>query len=617
MARTGKGKVSRAAVWVILALLIIGLAGFGATNFGGSVRSVGSVGDTSIGVDRYARALNDELRALSAQTGEPVSFREAQQFGLDRAVLRRLVSTVALEDEAARIGISVSDRRVGDYLRDIQAFQGLDGSFDRQSYTFALEQAGLTPAEFEEQLRDEIARTLVQGAVSAGAPASDTYVDTIVTHVAEERDVTWITLRPADLQEPVGEPADTEIRAYYEANPEDFTRPETREITYAWVTPDMLVDDLEIDEQELRSLYEERIDEYVRPERRLVERLVFRSEAAAREAMDRIESGETDFEALVEARGLSLDDIDLGDVTREELGDAAEAVFALEEPGVVGPVETSLGPALMRMNAILSAQETPFEEVKDDLRREFAADRARRRISEEIAPIDDLLAAGATLEEVAEETIMDLGRIDWTPDSDAGIAGYEAFRQAAQSVEQDDFPEVRELADGGIFALRLDGIREPELLPLSEVREQAARGWRREATAEALAAQAETVADRIRAGEDMAAAGPAPSVETGLTRDGFVAEVPAGFIDTLFAMEETGALDILRGSDSAVVMRLDAIREPDPDDPELAQRAAAFRARLSQSVGQDLLESFTRAVETRAGIELNQSAINAVHAQFP
>ena len=39
----GKSKGSRAAVWVILLLLIVGLAGFGATNFGGNVRAIGEL----------------------------------------------------------------------------------------------------------------------------------------------------------------------------------------------------------------------------------------------------------------------------------------------------------------------------------------------------------------------------------------------------------------------------------------------------------------------------------------------------------------------------------------------------------------------------------------------
>ena len=64
-----KKSAYNAVVWVILLLLIVGLAGFGATNFGGTVNSVGSVGNRDISVDRYARELQNELASLSQQFG--------------------------------------------------------------------------------------------------------------------------------------------------------------------------------------------------------------------------------------------------------------------------------------------------------------------------------------------------------------------------------------------------------------------------------------------------------------------------------------------------------------------------------------------------------------------
>ena len=61
---------------------------------------------------------------------------------------------------------------------------------------------------------------------------------------------------------------------------------------------------------------------------------------------------------------LTLDDIDLGDVSKSDLGAAGEAVFALASPGIVGPFMSDLGPALFRMNAVLAAQNTTFDAAK-------------------------------------------------------------------------------------------------------------------------------------------------------------------------------------------------------------------------------------------------------------
>ena len=57
------------------------------------------------------------------------------------------------------------------------------------------------------------------------------------------------------------------VRAYYAENPEAFTAPEVRQLSYAWLTPDMIQDEVTVDETALRALYEERLADFVQPER--------------------------------------------------------------------------------------------------------------------------------------------------------------------------------------------------------------------------------------------------------------------------------------------------------------------------------------------------------------
>ena len=66
--------VSKIFVWILLALLILGLAGFGATNLGGNIRSVGQVGTRDIPVQEYARALQNDIRNTSSQFGQQLTF---------------------------------------------------------------------------------------------------------------------------------------------------------------------------------------------------------------------------------------------------------------------------------------------------------------------------------------------------------------------------------------------------------------------------------------------------------------------------------------------------------------------------------------------------------------
>ena len=58
-------------VWILLAMLILGLGGFGVRNFSGKIQTVGTVGETEISINDYARALRAEMNAAQAQIGRP------------------------------------------------------------------------------------------------------------------------------------------------------------------------------------------------------------------------------------------------------------------------------------------------------------------------------------------------------------------------------------------------------------------------------------------------------------------------------------------------------------------------------------------------------------------
>src|SRR6056297_125816 len=198
--------VSKTLVWILMGLLILGLGGFGVTNLSGTIRTVGSVGDAEITVDEYARALQNEIRALEAEREEPVSFAQAEAQGIDQRVLSRLIANAALDHEAQRLGISIGDENLLEQIVDIRAFQGVNGEFDREAYGFALDQAGMSEAEFESDIRAETARTLLQAAVVSGVSAPPEHTEILLRYLAERRDLTFAVLDRTDLDTELPDP---------------------------------------------------------------------------------------------------------------------------------------------------------------------------------------------------------------------------------------------------------------------------------------------------------------------------------------------------------------------------------------------------------------------------
>jgi len=170
-------------------------------------------------------------------------------------------------------------------------------------------------------------------------------------------------------------------------------------------------------------------------------------------ARNLLDSGTATFNTLLADRELTPEDVDLGEVERGGLfKEAADVIFSATALGVVGPVQSSIGPALFNINAILEADITSYEDAREEITAELAGESARRLVSDLVTDIDDLLAAGDTLETLTADTDMKLGLIDLTSETTDNIAAYENFREVANTTNVGDFPEIQDLADGGIFA---------------------------------------------------------------------------------------------------------------------------------------------------------------------
>lgn len=608
-------KRANSVIWGLLALMMLGLGGYGVTSFSGGQTELGRVGDRTISVSDYGRTLKREMDAFSAQIGQPVGFAQAQALGIDRTVLSQLVSSATLEAQAHQVGVSVGDAQVYEKIISAPSLQGADGKFNRDAYSQFLKSQGLSEAEFEQKLRDEAARTLLQGAVLGGVSAPAPLVARLTGWAAETRSFTMAELLPSDLTEPVAAPTDEELKVWYDAHTDSYMRPETRRLTYVWLKPEALVDQVEIDEAALKAAYDERRAEFVIPERRLVSRLVFPTMVEAQAAKTKLDAGEATFAELTAARGLSPEDIDIGEVTREDLGPAADAVFALTEPAIAGPFESDLGPALYAMNGVLQGEETSFEEARDDLKAELALDRARRLVAEKQNEIEDTLASGATLADVAKDFGMELGTLDYNSESEGGLVGYEAFRKVADALTPESFPTLEALDDGGVFALQLDGIDPAAPRPLEEVRDKVAADWTADRTRSALSELAGADLAQLQNGAALAGLGRVTTHYEDFARDGFVADAPADIGKAVFEMT-AGDSRVIEAEGRVFLVTLASVTPADMADPEVGTRSAQIAASVTQSMQRDVFELFTRAAQAQTGVTINQAAVDAVNAQM-
>ena len=624
---SGKKKGGNIIVWILLGLVIIGLTGFGLSGAvsGLASQNVARVGGEPVSREEFVRAMFRQLDAFGRQAGTQLTMSQAQAIGMDQQVLSRLVTVAALDREAKALKLSVGDRIVGDQLMGAQQFQGLSGKFDQQAYDFFLSRQGLSAKEYEEELREEAARALLQSAVGGGARMPDVLAQRVLAYLGEERGFDYVRITPGSLEGGLPAPDAAALQAHYDANPDDYTAPETRRVTYVALTPEDLVDTIEVTEDEVRAAYEDRAEAYNTPAARIVDQISFPSVEDAEAAKARIEAGEISFADLAAERDLTAADIARGRVTEEDLGaEARAAVFGTVNLGVVGPVTTDLGPALYRVNAVIPARTTAFEDVQDELRRTLALDAARNEIAEHIDPVQDLLASGATLQEIADETELTLGEADVADGLEdiEGIASDAAFRAEALTAEVDEERDLIDLTGGGIAALRVTAIDPPTLRPFDEVREQVASDWQDVEEQRAMTALAESLQAQIGEGRTFTAVAEGagltvesqPPIDRNATLGG---GLPQGLLSEVFAQEATGETAIVGDATGVYLVQVSAIEEADMTSDEQVARLEQLNANLATQFGSDLFLAYAQLLTDTAGVEVNQQLIADTLAQYP
>jgi peptidyl-prolyl cis-trans isomerase D len=615
MATKKKSATSKLAVWVIVGLLMFGMIGFGAASFNGTQRSLGSVGDKTVSITSYSNALQSETNRFQEQLGRALTQQEIQTIGLDQQALNRVINTRALDQLVTNLGLSASDERVRAQVVEIPAFQGLDGQFDRVAYAEVLKRNNLKEADFETSLREDTARRLVQQAVLAGINMPSAYSQAITSYISETRDFSWARVTREDLV--TGTPVATEadLVAYHTENPDQFTTPAAKTITYIWLTADMMAETINISDEALQAAYDARSDEFIQLPSRLVERVIFSSQEEAQDAMEAIAEGATSFEQVVQDRGLTLQDVDLGDVTEAALGDAGAMVFGLTEPGVTGLADTDLGPALFRVNAILDGNVQTFKMVQDQLRTEAALDAAIGEIAAISEEVDDLLAGGATLEDVAAETQMELGTIDWHLATKDKISSYEEFQTAAAGVTVEDFPALATLSDNGLFAIRFEADVPAVLQPLEDLRDGVSDAWVAQAMQQQLLALAEKIAPQVSLNAPLASFGLIENIEDDMMRSDSVDGTPPTLLFNAFETA-LGSATVLEDSDGVIVLIPRVEHAADLNNSQVKSLQNILGDRINAALAKDIFEAFGNGAREAVDVNINQTTLRSVNSNL-
>ncbi len=613
--------------WVVKILFVLLILSFGVWGIGDVFRSstpttVAEVGKVEIGQQALDQEFRRQMERLRPMLGGTLTTEQAKRFGLLEQSLQSLIQRTLFDLAASDMGISVGQEVIKLRIADEPSFRNQQGQFDPNIFRSVLRNNQLTEDGYVAMIQRETARQLVAGAVAAAVTPPAPLVRDLYRYRGEKRVAEVVTLPNASIGD-VGVPDDAAIKQAYDDHQVRFTAPEYRALTVARLSPDALAKDIKIDDAQLRKAYEERASEFGAPEKRTVQMVVVDDEAKAKQIAEAAKAKGLD-EAAKEA---GVEPVTLDNIARTDLPEIGDAAFALDAGKTSDAVKSALGWHVMAVTGMTPATTRSFEDVRDQLAEELKKEQALDSVFSIANRVEDQLASGASLDEVAQAqglALTKVAAIDSTgkapdgKDAAPDLPGLKAQLANAFQLRSGATSNLTEGEGSNFIAVRVDSVIPAAVRPLADVRDQVIADWQQEQRADRAAKKAQEIADRLKQGAEAAAqdvataAGASFAMTTPFTRDAQSVEgLPAEMVVKLFAAKPNEVVD---GStaDAQVVARL---KEIVPADPKAADAdLAPIRASVEQGMENDLVAEFTNALRDKYPVQIHRQRIDQFFA---
>lgn len=611
--------------WVVkilfgLLILSFGLWGINDIFLGERDPTVATVAGTKIPLSQLNDGVKQEIERFQPIFGGSLDSQQAKQLGLVDQALERLIDRAVFNKAANDLGLAVGDQMVLRHIQNEPAFRNALGQFDRSHLQQVLMANNLTEERYVALLRRDLATRQLAGVVGIDAPVPAVLTESLHRYREESRIADTVVV-PANTATTPAPPDEATLAEYYKANSDRFMAPEYRSVSYVAIDPAALAEEIEVSDERLRSEYAARINDFTLRERRDVDQLVLRDEGDAKRIADLMGQGRS-LDAAIKESKVTTQIIKLGWVERADLlGEIAAPVFALKADQHSAPLKSPLGWHIVRVNGAEEGRVRSFEEVRDQLRKDVAGREAGDAAHNLSIKLEDALAGGASLEEAANQIGMKVAKVPPVESNGLTEAGKAApslppdavFLRTLFATPENQESTMLELANNVFAVLHVDKVQPAAAKPLEQIKNDLIASWQDEQRRAAAEKRAQTLLDKVKGGQTLAAAAAADklAVKTtpAFTRATHESEagLPEAIKADVFALQPGEAV-IGESREGYVVAVLKEVRPA----PALADEARSrLGDQLAQSIAGDLLDQFAGALRQRYDVEIERSVIDS------
>jgi peptidyl-prolyl cis-trans isomerase D len=613
--------------WTIVVLIAIPFALWGINEYfqGGGEVTVAEVNDRDISQQELEQAYQRQRQRLEAVLGDQLNERLLKQ-----QVLEGMVNQVLLAQAVENAGLHYSDAQLVTQIRSFPTFRR-NGEFDRALYEQALRTQGLSPQQFESQLREGALIDQYQAGVRATALVTPSELKQVLRLKEQQRDIGYLIV-PAARFMPTAVVSEQDIARYFKEHGPEFVEPERVSIDYLELKLDELAEALEPPSEEaLQKHYQERKGDFMLEEQRRAshilvtvdqgagEKAIAEARSKAQGLMERVQQGEA-FEKVAQESsqdpGSAKQGGDLGYFGRGVMDKSfEEAVFSMK-PGELRLVQTPFGFHVVKLVDIKLAQVKSFEEVREQLAREDRRQRAERIFLDQGERLADLAYEHPdSLEPAAKELGRPITSSGLFTRDGAGGEGVTAHPKVVQSAFSQDVlagnnSEPVELAPDHLVVLRVKEHKPSAPKSLDQVRAEIEQRLRTEAAREAAHKLGQQIAEQIRQGKDPAEMAGQHQLKwetaNDIKRD--EQKLHPEIVRTAFSLPRPGDKpslgDAVFPSGDYVLVRVLAVEDGKVDGVDGKERQTRWR-QLAQDYGEGELNGVARELRGQGDIELH------------
>ena len=235
---------------------------------------VATVNGSAITTKSLSEAYDRLLQRYQQQYKEQFSPEMAAQLKLKQQALNSIIDRQLMLDYGHKFKLMVSDEELQANIARMTAFQR-NGSFDQRLYRRLLSYNHLTPADFENSLRDDLLIDKLRQLFSSGAKVTSQEVNQLYRRQKEKISLDMIKLDPRSFSSSV-KVNDKDLHDYFAAHRDDFRIPEKRNIMVVKIDSGEVAKKIIISDKDIKAYYEDHQGDYVVPEQVKVRHILFK-----------------------------------------------------------------------------------------------------------------------------------------------------------------------------------------------------------------------------------------------------------------------------------------------------------------------------------------------------